>query len=118
MGLAVARGALVGSKIARQFHPQHPTRGCCQEALDNFTPMGKAMFTIIGAMAELEPNVIHARVMAGLEYARQHGTKSGKAVGRPNASSTALRWSGCGNPGCLLRGSPARWGLALVHLLE
>ncbi len=54
-----------------------------QEALDTSTPMGKAMFTIIGAMAELERNVIWERVVAGLDYARQHGTKSGNAIGRP-----------------------------------
>ena len=30
-----------------------------------------------------ERNVIRERVIAGLEYARQHGTRSGKAVGRP-----------------------------------
>jgi DNA invertase Pin-like site-specific DNA recombinase len=41
------------------------------------------MFTIIGAMAELERNVIRERVVAGMEYARRHGTKSGKAIGRP-----------------------------------
>jgi DNA invertase Pin-like site-specific DNA recombinase len=55
----------------------------CQEALDTSTPMGKAMFTIIGAMAELERNVIRERVLAGMEYARRHGTKSGNAIGRP-----------------------------------
>ena len=55
----------------------------CQEALDTSTPMGKAMFTIIGAMAELERNVIRERVVAGMEYARHHGTKSGNAIGRP-----------------------------------
>jgi DNA invertase Pin-like site-specific DNA recombinase len=55
----------------------------CQEALDTSTPMGKAMFTIIGAMAELERNVIRERVVAGIEYARRHGTKSGNAIGRP-----------------------------------
>lgn len=71
----------------------------CQEALDTSTPMGKAMFTIIGAMAELERNVIRERVIAGLEYARQHGTKSGKAVGRPKrifdrAEVVRLRESG------------------------
>ncbi len=55
----------------------------CQEALDTSTPMGKAMFTIIGAMAELERNVIRERVLAGMEYARHHGTKTGKAIGRP-----------------------------------
>ncbi|MGA3076812.1 MAG: recombinase family protein [Bryobacteraceae bacterium] len=55
----------------------------CQEALDTSTPMGKAMFTIIGAMAELERNVIRERVVSGMEYARRHGTKSGNAIGRP-----------------------------------
>jgi DNA invertase Pin-like site-specific DNA recombinase len=54
-----------------------------QEALDTSTPMGKAMFTIIGAMAELERNVIRERIAAGMEHAKQHGTKSGVAVGRP-----------------------------------
>ena len=56
-----------------------------QEALDTSTPMGRAMFTIFAAMAELERSVIRERVIAGLEYARQHGTKSGKPVGRPRA---------------------------------
>src|ERR1035438_10133534 len=55
----------------------------CQEALDTSTPMGKAMFTIIAAMAELERNVIRERVVSGMEYARRHGTKSGNAIGRP-----------------------------------
>jgi DNA invertase Pin-like site-specific DNA recombinase len=56
-----------------------------QEALDTSTPMGRAMFTIIGAMAELERDVIRERTAAGLEYARQHGTRSGKPIGRPRA---------------------------------
>ena len=56
-----------------------------QEALDTSTPMGKALFTIIAAMAELERSVIRERVVAGLEYARRHGTKSGKPIGRPRA---------------------------------
>jgi len=54
-----------------------------QEALDTSTAMGKAMFTIIAAMAELERSVIRDRVVAGLEYARRHGTKSGRSIGRP-----------------------------------
>ena len=56
-----------------------------QEALDSSTPMGRAMFTIIAAMAERERSVIRERVIAGMEYARLHGTKSGKPVGRPPA---------------------------------
>jgi DNA invertase Pin-like site-specific DNA recombinase len=56
-----------------------------QEALDTCTPMGKATFTIIAAMAELERSVIRERVTAGLAYARQSGTRSGRAIGRPKA---------------------------------
>jgi DNA invertase Pin-like site-specific DNA recombinase len=56
-----------------------------QEALDTSTPMGKAMFTIIAAIAELERGVIRERVIAGLEFARQHGTRTGRPVGRPRS---------------------------------
>ncbi len=41
------------------------------------------MFTIIAAMAELERSIIRERVIAGLDYARQRGTRSGRPVGRP-----------------------------------
>ena len=54
-----------------------------QEALDTSTPMGKAMFTFIGAMAELERSIIRERVLAGLEHASRNGTRSGRPVGRP-----------------------------------
>jgi DNA invertase Pin-like site-specific DNA recombinase len=54
-----------------------------QEAVDTSTPMGKAMFTMIAAMAEFERPLICERVMAGIEHARQRGTKSGNALGRP-----------------------------------
>ena len=54
-----------------------------QEALDTSTPMGKAMFTIIAAMPESERGVIRDRVVAGLRYAQQHGTRSDNPIGRP-----------------------------------
>src|SRR5215470_778929 len=56
-----------------------------QEALDTFTPMGRAMFTIVAAMAELERSIIRERVTAGLDHARRNGTKSGRPIGRPKA---------------------------------
>src|SRR5262249_26718530 len=56
-----------------------------QEALDTSTPMGKAMFTIIAAMAQLERSIIRERVAAGMEHARRYGTRSGKPIGRPRA---------------------------------
>ncbi len=47
--------------------------------MDTQSPMGKAMFTIIGAMAELESSLISERVKAGMEAARARG----KQFGRP-----------------------------------
>ena len=41
-----------------------------QDHVDTASPMGRAMFTIIGAMAELESALISERVKAGMEAAR------------------------------------------------
>jgi DNA invertase Pin-like site-specific DNA recombinase len=50
-----------------------------QDQVDTESPMGKAMFTIIGAMAELESSLISERVTAGMASARARGIH----VGRP-----------------------------------
>jgi DNA invertase Pin-like site-specific DNA recombinase len=50
-----------------------------QDQVDTASPMGKAMFTIIGAMAELESSLISERVKAGMAAARARG----KPLGRP-----------------------------------
>jgi DNA invertase Pin-like site-specific DNA recombinase len=49
------------------------------ESVDTSTPMGKMVFTVIGAVAELERSLIRERVMMGLERAKRNG----KALGRP-----------------------------------
>lgn len=49
-----------------------------QEQLDTSTPIGQAMFTIIGAMAQLERDIIRERVKAGLEHARSRGVRLGR----------------------------------------
>jgi DNA invertase Pin-like site-specific DNA recombinase len=53
-----------------------------QEQLDTSTPIGHAMFTIIGAMAQLERDIIRERVKAGLEHARARGVRLGRPVAR------------------------------------
>ncbi len=52
------------------------------ENIDFTTPMGRAMFVIISALAELERAAIIERVHAGLRRARQEG----KRLGRPRRS--------------------------------
>lgn len=51
------------------------------ENVDTTTAMGEAMFTIIGAMAQLERDIIRERVSAGLNAARAKG----KRLGRPTS---------------------------------
>jgi DNA invertase Pin-like site-specific DNA recombinase len=51
-----------------------------QDQIDTASPMGRAMFTIIGAMAELESSLISERVTAGMQAARSRG----KHLGRPS----------------------------------
>ncbi len=46
-----------------------------QENIDTSSPMGKAMFTIVSAIAELEAEIIRERVMAGLSNAKAKGIK-------------------------------------------
>jgi len=47
------------------------------------TPVGKAMFQMLGVFAEFERAIIRERVPAGMARARAKGTKSGKPIGRP-----------------------------------
>lgn len=49
-----------------------------QDQVDTQSPMGKAMFTIIGAMAELESSLISERVKAGMAAAKSRGKKLGR----------------------------------------
>jgi DNA invertase Pin-like site-specific DNA recombinase len=51
------------------------------ENIDTSSPMGKAMFTITSAIAELEVDLIRERVISGLANAKAKGAR----LGRPKA---------------------------------
>lgn len=53
-----------------------------REQVDTSTPMGKAMFTIISAIGELEKDLIRERVVAGVRRAQA----AGKHCGRPKVA--------------------------------
>jgi DNA invertase Pin-like site-specific DNA recombinase len=48
------------------------------ESLDTATPAGRMVFTVLGAVAELERSLIAERVRAGLRNARAKGKKLGR----------------------------------------
>lgn len=57
-----------------------------QDQIDTTSPMGKAMFTLIGAMAELESSLISERVSAGMRAAQARG----KHLGRPRTPNAVV----------------------------
>ena len=68
------------------------------EQMDTSTPAGKMVFTVLGAVAELERSLIVERVRAGLRNARSKG----KRLGRPRVTVDAARIA-------CLRSSGASW---------
>jgi DNA invertase Pin-like site-specific DNA recombinase len=48
------------------------------EAIDTSTPIGEVMFTIIGALAQFERELIRERVQAGVDRARRNGKPWGR----------------------------------------
>jgi DNA invertase Pin-like site-specific DNA recombinase len=57
------------------------------EQIDTTTPTGRMVFTVLGAVAELERSLIAERVRAGLRNARAKG----KQLGRPRVTVDAAR---------------------------
>jgi len=55
-----------------------------QDQIDTASPIGKAMFTIIGTMAELESSLISERVKAGMATARARGKRLGRPATLPH----------------------------------
>ncbi len=56
------------------------------EQMDTSTPAGKMVFTVLGAVAELERSLIVERVRAGMRNARAKG----KRIGRPPRTELSL----------------------------
>jgi DNA invertase Pin-like site-specific DNA recombinase len=49
-----------------------------KESIDTSTPMGKMVFTVLAAVAELERSTIRERVLAGQRAARRRGVRFGR----------------------------------------
>jgi DNA invertase Pin-like site-specific DNA recombinase len=90
-----------------------------QQGLDTTTPSGKAMFQMLGVFAEFERAMIVERVRSGIARARERGTKSGKAIGRPRvatAKEAAVRAAlAAGDRGIGKIARDLRVGVGFVH---
>ena len=64
------------------------------ESIDTNTPLGSAVFTILGAVAQLERDLIAERVRNGLANARAKGVRIGRLKTRDSDLIRKLRASG------------------------
>lgn len=77
------------------------------DSIDTSTPMGRFFFHVMGALAEMERELIIERTRAGLEAARAQGRIGGR---RPKL--TAEQWAQAGR---LIAGGESRQRVALIY---
>jgi DNA invertase Pin-like site-specific DNA recombinase len=82
------------------------------ENVDTTTPTGKMIFTVLGAVAELERSLIVERVRAGLRNARAKG----KRLGRPRKTIDAGRITALRAQGHSWRSIASELGIGLATL--
>ena len=78
------------------------------EQVDTSTPTGKLVFTVLGAVAELERSLIAERVRAGLRNARAKG----KRLGRPKVNIDPARVTDLRRAGASWASIGARLGVS------
>lgn len=69
--------------LTKYFKGKQVTVHFIKEGFNTDGNMYKFMLTILGAVAEMEREIIVERVKEGIQKAKRYGTKSGKAIGRP-----------------------------------
>ncbi len=90
-----ARGSLHLAQALETFNLLGIRFVSLTEGTDTDTPAGKMLFTILGAVAEMERSLIVERVKAGLRNARAKGKRiggtqipgPGKVLGRPSGAA-------------------------------
>jgi len=82
------------------------------EQMDTSTPTGKMIFTVLGAVAELERSLIIERVRAGVRNARAKG----KRLGRPTVSVDRARIASLRSGGASWRNISVELGIKLGTL--
>jgi DNA invertase Pin-like site-specific DNA recombinase len=89
------------------------------ESLDTSTPAGKMVFTVLGAVAELERSLIVERVKSGLRNARAKGKRLGAVVDGARIASLrtqGLSWAKIGEELGVGEGTIRRLALASAEI--
>jgi DNA invertase Pin-like site-specific DNA recombinase len=69
--------------VVEEFKARDVDLVVLDQAIDTTSPTGRLLFHVLAAIAEFERDLIRDRVIAGVRRAQEHGTRSGKPIGRP-----------------------------------
>ena len=72
-------------QLLREFEANEVRLLVHDMAVDTSTPQGRLFFSMVGVFAEFERGLIAERVKEGVVFAKAHGTRSGRSIGRPRA---------------------------------
>lgn len=75
-------------KLCKFFEDKGVIVHFIKEGFNTKGDMYKFLLTILGAVAEMERELIVGRVKEGINKAKKYGTKSGKPIGRPKREDT------------------------------
>jgi len=84
----LARSAVDLGQIARKLESKGVDLIVLDQQIDTTTPTGKLMFTLIGAFAEFERDLIRERCQEGITKAKDRGVKFGR---RPKLTSKQIQ---------------------------
>lgn len=76
----LARGTKQLLTLMEMFEEKKINFVSIENNIDTSTPMGKLMFTIMSAFAEMEADLIRERILAGLSAAKEKGVTLGRPV--------------------------------------
>jgi DNA invertase Pin-like site-specific DNA recombinase len=87
----LARSAVDLGKIAEQLQRKKVDLIVLDQQIDTTTPTGKLMFTMIGAFAEFERDLIAERCQEGIAKAKAKGVRFGRPVKLTDAEIQSLK---------------------------
>ena len=74
----LARSVRHLTNLAAEFEALGIDLICVDQQIDSSTPSGRFLFHTLGAVAELERDLIHERVAAGVKAAKKRGVRFGR----------------------------------------
>jgi len=74
----LARSVIDLQNIAKSLEDKNVDLKVIQQNIDTTTPAGRLLFTMLGAIAEFERDLINERVREGIEAAKKKGVQFGR----------------------------------------